>query len=67
MKNEETCKEAREASPAEIERARRTEAVRAETAGLAIAFNALQPLDHEAQRRALRWLADALDNIEVPF
>jgi hypothetical protein len=64
MKNEEMP---REATPAEIEHTRRTEAVRAETAGMAIAFNALLPLDHQSQRRALRWLADALENIEVPF
>jgi hypothetical protein len=57
----------REATPAEVERSRRTEAVRAETAGMATAFNALQPLDHNGRRRALRWLAESLDDIEVPF
>lgn len=62
MKNDEMP---REATPAEVERSRRTEAVRAETAGMHAAFTAL--LDHEGRRRALRWLADALDNIEVPF
>lgn len=57
----------REATPAEVERSRRIEAVRTETAGMATAFHALQPLDGNGRRRALRWLAEALDDIEVPF
>lgn len=59
--------EAREATEAQRDQARRREAVLIETAGMHTAFNALQPLDHQSQRRALRWLADALENIEVPF
>lgn len=54
-------------TPADIEGIRRRDAVRLETGGMAVAFNALLPLDHEARRRAIRWLTDALDNIEVPF
>lgn len=59
--------EVREPSPAEIEAIRRRDAVRVETAAMHTAFCALLPLDHEARCRALRWLGQALDNIEVPF
>jgi hypothetical protein len=59
--------EAREATPAEQEQARRVKDVREETSGMAGAFAALVPLGHNARKRVLRWLADALDDIEVPF
>jgi hypothetical protein len=51
--------------PAEAD-TRRTE-VKLETSGMHDAFAALQPLDRNARKRALRWLAEALEDIEVPF
>jgi hypothetical protein len=64
MKDEEMP---REATPAETERSRRLAAIADETGGMRCAFDALQPLDGHARKRALRWLAEALDDIEVPF
>jgi hypothetical protein len=55
------------ATEAEREQERRRQAVSTETSGMHAAFTALQPLDGHARRRALRWLAEALDDIEVPF
>ena len=45
----------------------RVKAADQETRGMAMAFAALMPLDRNARKRALRWLADALENVEVPF
>lgn len=45
----------------------RIKAVDSEARGMATAFAALVPLDRNARKRALRWLADALEDIEVPF
>lgn len=59
--------EAREATAAEKAQRQRVLASDEETRGMATAFAALVPLDHNACKRALRWLADALDDIEVPF
>jgi hypothetical protein len=42
------------------------QAVRAETAAMADAFDALQPLGEEARYRAIIWLARALD-LPVPY
>jgi len=50
----------------ELERERR-DAIRIETSAMAAAFGDLQPLDYNARKRALRWLGDALENVEVPF
>jgi 2-hydroxychromene-2-carboxylate isomerase len=62
----------------ERQRKERTE-IGAETAGMTLAFNALQPLGDEARYRAVIWLAQALDlpspyraiarrqNEDVPF
>jgi hypothetical protein len=49
---------------AQDERAR---AVHQETSAMHTAFVALQPLDRNAQKRAVRWLAEALEDVEVPF
>jgi hypothetical protein len=47
--------------------AERRAAIAVETSAMRDAFAALQPLDNPARKRTLRWLADALENIEVPF
>jgi hypothetical protein len=57
----------REATYAEKEQDERAKAVQRETAAMHTAFVALQPLDFPARKRVLRWLADALENSEVPF
>ena len=59
--------EDREATPFEQEQARRVKCAGEETRGMATAFAALVTLDRNARKRALRWLADALEDIEVPF
>lgn len=59
--------DAREATPAEKWLRERAGEVQQETAAMHAAFVALHPLDGNAQRRVLRWLKDALENIEVPF
>lgn len=53
----------------EEEKARdaRARDVHQETGAMHSAFCILQPLDFNARRRALRWIAAALDNAEVPF
>jgi hypothetical protein len=57
----------RETTPFEQEQERRVKSADEETRGMAGAFAALVPLDRNARKRALRWLADALEDIEVPF
>jgi 2-polyprenyl-6-methoxyphenol hydroxylase-like FAD-dependent oxidoreductase len=57
----------REATPAERERQERRAAVVVETSAMATAFTALLPLDRPARKRALRWLTEALENVEPPF
>ena len=59
--------EARETADTGKARSERAEAVRQETAAMHASFTALQPLDYNARKRALRWLAEALENVEVPF
>lgn len=59
--------EMRNLSPADEYEAERRAAIAAETGAMREAFTALQPLDYNARKRVLRWLADALENIEVPF
>jgi hypothetical protein len=58
--------EAHEATEAD-HRNERIKAVWREANAMHSAFIVLQPLDFNARRRALRWLRDALDNVEVPF
>jgi hypothetical protein len=60
-------REAREATEAEKAQRERVLASDEETRGMAAAFAALVPLGRNARKRALRWLADALEDIEVPF
>ncbi len=57
----------REATHEEKAQRQRVLASDEETRGMAMAFAALVLLDRNARKRALRWLADALDDIEVPF
>lgn len=57
----------RETTPFEQEQERRVKETDEETRGMAMAFAALVPLDRNARKRALRWLNDALEDIEVPF
>ncbi len=59
--------EHREATQAERQQHEQRAAVERETTGMHLAFNALQPLDYNARRRAIRWLQEALDNVEAPF
>jgi hypothetical protein len=59
--------ETRETTPFEQERERRVKSADGETRGMAMAFAALVPLDRNSRQRALRWLKDALEDIEVPF
>lgn len=59
--------EYREATDAEKAQRERVLASDEETRGMAAAFAALVPLDYNARKRALRWLAEALEDIEVPF
>jgi len=64
MKNEEP----RAANDAERQQVERRAAIERETTGMSRAFAALQSLDHMGRRRAMRWLAEALDNDpEPPF
>ena len=60
-------REAREATEAEKARTERAVAIHEETDAMHRAFLALQRLDFNARKRVLRWLADSLDNVEVPF
>lgn len=59
--------EVREATDAEKQAAARREEIARETHAMHQAFIALQPLGFNARKRVLRWLADALPDIEVPF
>lgn len=57
----------REATDAEKAQRERVLASDEETRAMAMAFAMLVPLDYNARKRALRWLAEALENVEVPF
>jgi len=59
--------EVRETTDAGKAQSERAGAVQQETAAMHASFVALQPLDYNARKRALRWLAEALENVEVPF
>ena len=59
--------EERSATPFEQEQQRRVKETDQETRSMAMAFAALVPLDRNARKRALRWLAEALEDIEAPF
>lgn len=59
--------EAREVTDAEKARTERAVAISNETTAMHRAFIAIQPLDYNARKRTLRWLADALEDVEVPF
>jgi hypothetical protein len=59
--------EAREATEEEREHKERVDEARVELDAALHAFDALLPLTHNSRRRAMRWIAAALDNAEVPF